>query len=186
MDTTFPCLYECAELTEGTDWASPCHYYYPGASTKGGRDGILVEIRPQLGQRWLATFAFGEITPKGTSGVFTTPDPQRLCVVAKGAGFIVSANDPMSWELVRVTPIIDIRPIRAHEIIVFADFTRLVAYGRMGIKWATKRLSWDNLKINEVNDTSIKGEFWDIRSEETATFVVDLRTGTHEGGIEEF
>jgi hypothetical protein len=183
MDATFHHLYECEELTEGLCSASSRHYYYPGASTTGGRDGIFVEVRPEHSPSWLATFAFGEIAPKGTSGIFTTPDPQRLCVVAKGSGYFVFANDPTSWEPVRVIPIIDVRPIRAHEIIVFAEFTRLVAYGPTGIKWSTKRLSWDNLKITEVTDTFIKGEFWDIRSEEIAEFVVDLATGTHEGEI---
>ncbi len=113
------------------------------------------------------------------------PDPRLLCIVAKGEGYLVSASSPTSWDRVQVIPIIDVRPIRTHEIIVFADFTRLVAYGQAGIKWQTKRLSWDNLKITDVTDTSIKGEFWDIRSEEMAGFVVDLATGTHQGGIDE-
>src|SRR5262245_48546290 len=69
----------------------------------------------------------------------------------------------------------------AHDIIVFADFTNLVAYGKTGLKWRTKRLSWDDLKIIEVTDIFIKGEFWDILSEGTATFVVDLATGAHTG-----
>jgi hypothetical protein len=149
----------------------------------GGRDGILVEICPERGKPWLATFAYGDIAPNGTSGVFSTPDPRRLCVVARGAGYLVSATDPTLWEPVRATPIIDVRPVRAREMIVFAEYTQLVAYGCAGIEWKTKRLSWDNLTITEVNDLHIKGEFWDIRNEEQATFVVDLATGAHEGGV---
>jgi hypothetical protein len=187
VDTTFRHAYECEQLTEGPGRASSSpHYYYPGASTEGGRDGIFVEVHPEDGEPWLGTFAFGQIAPKGPSGIFTMPDPRLLCIVAKGEGYLVSANSPTSWDRVRVTPIIDVRPIRAHEIIVFAEFTRLVAYGQAGIKWQTKRLSWDNLKITEVTDTAIKGEFWDIRSEAKENFVVDLATGTHQGGIEEF
>jgi hypothetical protein len=185
MDMTFSHLYDCEQLTEGPGVPSSPHFYYPGGSSKGGRDGILVRIRPYNGQPWLATFAFGEIAPRGPTGIFTTPDPQLLCVVAKGAGYFVSTSEPSSWESVRVTPIIDVRPIRNHDIIVFADFTRLVGYGKGGMKWATKRLSWDNLKIVEVTDTLIKGEFWDIRSDGIENFVVDLATGATDGEVEE-
>ena len=184
MDATFAHSYECERLNE-TPRTAPAHYYFPGASTKGGRDGILVEVRPERGQAWLGTFAFGQVTPKGVSGIFTTPDPQRLCVVSSGEGYLVSANTPTEWEAIRATPILDVRSIRAQGIIVFADYTTLVAYGQTGMKWKTKRLTWDSLKITEVTDAFIKGEFWDIRSEATASFVVDLATGTHQGGIKE-
>jgi hypothetical protein len=69
--------------------------------------------------------------------------------------------------------------------IVIANFTELVAYGRAGIKWRTRRLTWDSLQITEVTDASIKGEFWDILSEAMETFIVDLETGADSGGIED-
>jgi len=185
MDLTFPHLYECRLLSETSTVDLP-HYYYPGASTVGGRDGILVEVKPEHERPWMGTFAFGQISPKGFSAVFATPDSERLCVVAKGEGYIVSADDPRQWEMVRANPIIDVRPIPACGIIVFANFTEMVAYGQEGIRWRTKRLAWDDLKITEVSDTFIKGEFWDIRSEAMASFVVDLATGSHKGGIGEF
>lgn len=184
IDSTFAHSYECERLTE-TPRATQPHYYYPGASPRGGGDGILIEVRPQNGQMWLGTFAFGRLTAQAVSGLFTTPDPERFCVVSKGEGCIVSAANPTEWEAVRATPIIDVRSVRAQGIIVFANFTELVAYGPAGIKWRTKRLTWDSLKIIEVTDTSIKGEFWDMRSETIANFVVDLETGTHQGGIKE-
>lgn len=184
MHATFAHAYVCERLTETPQTAQE-HFFYPGASTKGGRDGILVEVRPECGRTWFGTFAFGQVTPKGISGIFTTPNPERLCVVSQGAGYFVSATKPTEWEAIRATPIIDVRPIRAQGIIVFANFTELVAYGPTGMKWRTKRLTWDSLKITEVTDAFIKGEFWDIQSEATANFVVDLASGTHQGGIKE-
>jgi len=185
MNTAFPHSYTWEELAEGPGSGSLHHYYYPGASMKGGRDGILIEVRPEFSRPWLGTFAFGEITPKGVSGVFTMPNPHQLCVVARGAGYVVAADDPTSWQPVRASPIIDVRPIPAHDIIVFAEYIRLIAYGRAGIRWETKRLSWDSLRITEVSDACIKGEFWDIRCESMETFSVDLTTGMHQGGIQE-
>jgi hypothetical protein len=184
MDTTFPHTYECERVTE-TPRVAHRHYYFPGASTEGGRDGILLQVRPAHGQAWLGTFEFGQVSPQGVSGIFTTPDPQRMCVVSKGAGYFVSTTTPTEWEAICARPIIDVRSISAHGIIVFANFTELVAYGSAGVHWRTKRLTWDSLNITEVTDAFIKGEFWDIRTEATANFIVDLATGTHQGGITE-
>src|SRR5262245_44560434 len=69
----------------------------------------------------------------------------------------------------------------AHDIIVFADFTNLVAYGKTGLKWRTKRVMWDDDRFTEVTRNLMKGEFWELVSERTATFVVDLATGAHAG-----
>ncbi len=184
IDRTFPQSYECEWLLETQQTVLP-HYYYPGASPEGGRDGVLIRVRPEGGQAWLGTFAFGIFTAKGISGIFTTPNPDRVCVVAAGEAYLVSVSAPTEWEAISILPIIDVRPIRAHGIIVFANFTELVAYGQTGIKWTTRRLTWDSLKITEVTDDLIKGEYWDILSEAMASFVVDLATGEHTGGIEE-
>jgi hypothetical protein len=184
MDTTFGHSYECEQLSE-TPGMTILHYYYPGASTQGGRDGILVRVYSHGGQPWLGTFAFGRLSSDGVSGAFTMPDPDRLCVVARGEGYIVSANAPALWEPVRSVPIMDVRPIRGQEIIVFADPWELVAYGQTGIKWRTGRLAWDGLRITEVTDRFIKGEFRELDDEAIGSFIVDLATGTHQGGIKQ-
>lgn len=181
MDATFPHLYECDRLTESPSTGIP-HYYYPGASRQGGHDGLLLELRPEAGEPWLGTFAFGDVTPKGVSGVFTTPDPDQVCVVSRGEGYLVSVSTPTNWKAVLAAPIIDVRSIPARGIIVFADYTTIAAYGQGGLYWKTLRLSWDGLRITEVTDSSIKGEFFDP-SGSMETFVVDLATGSHEGDI---
>jgi hypothetical protein len=144
----------------------------------------MVNVTPYEGDPWLGIFAFGQITPKGVTGIFSTPNPERLCVAAQGNAFIVSVSDPSTWESVRAIPVIDVRCVVKHGIIVFANFTELVAYGSQGLKWRTKRLTWDSMKVVEVTDDLLKGEFWDIRSESTQGFTVDLATGNHEGGID--
>lgn len=184
MDATFVHKYRCERLAELPKLAWP-HFFYPGASPRGGQDGILVKVCPCSGEPWLGTFAFGAFAPRGVSGIFTTPNPQGLCVVAKGAGYMVSVSSPAEWETVQATPIIDVHPVRARSLLVFATFTDLVAYGPSGMSWRTRRLSWDDLRITEVTDAVIRGEFWDIRSDATGNFTVDLATGHHEGGLDE-
>ena len=69
MNTTFPHAYECERLTE-TQGALSTHYYFPGASTEGGHDGMLVKI-------------FDE----GPAG-------RAYKIFAKAAGVIASAEAP--------------------------------------------------------------------------------------------
>jgi hypothetical protein len=179
MDTTFHHLYEYEQLAEIPGREVSPHFYYPGASSGGGRDGLIVRIQSCGGAPWLATFAFGQSSARGVrTGILTTPDPQRLCVIARGGGYFVNANDPTSWERVQAQPIIDVRQIAKQQMIVFADFTRLVAYGPEGKKWKSDRLGWDGVRITDVTDKVIKGETTDpMNGDKVVSFVIDLFTG---------
>lgn len=79
----------------------------------------------------------------------------------------------------------DVRSIKQQEIIVFANYTELLAYDKFGIKWRTERLAYDGFKIIEVTDSYLKGEFWNIRNEANDIFEVDLVTGFQVGGIKD-
>ena len=159
-------------------------YYYPGASVQGGKNGIIVRINPESGKSWVGIFALGNVSKNGFSGVYTTPHSNKLCVVANGTGYIVSSDNPQKWEEIKSIPIIDVRISKVQELIIFADYTKLIAYDNNGVKWNTKRLSWDNLKIIELSDDYIKGEYYDISSEANEFFEVNLISGISKGGVE--
>jgi hypothetical protein len=154
--------------------------YFPGGSSEGGHDGLLVRVRPQQGNPWMGVFAFG-FGSKFPTGVFTCPDSLSLCVVAAGSGYIVRVDSPESGEPVRCAPVTDIRPMEERQLLLFADFTRLVAYGRNGVAWRIPRLSWDGLKITAVGrDSSVVG--WDAVNSREVEFVVESSTGRSTGG----
>tara|TARA_R110002020_G_scaffold466285_2_gene688736 strand:- start:1825 stop:2379 length:555 start_codon:yes stop_codon:yes gene_type:complete len=159
-------------------------YYYPGASTLGGMDGVIVQINPEHGETWIGIFAFGNVSKNGALGVYTTPHSNKLCVVANGAGYIVSSDNPEKWEEIKSIPIIDARISKAQNLLIFADYTGLIAYNDNGVKWKTRRLAWDNLKIIELSDDYIKGEYFDIRSDRDEFFEVNLVSGISKGGVE--
>ncbi len=159
-------------------------FYFPGASTAGGRDGLVIKVTPgQLdGEPWVGVFAFGLLSPKGVSGVFTCPDPHHICVVARGAGYIVAAANPAQYELVEAEPVLGVYPVASSGLLVFADYLRLIAYGQEGLAWRTARLSWDGLQIDEVQGSWLRGKGWSSPENRHVAFAVDLRTGAHEGG----
>jgi hypothetical protein len=130
-------------------------------------------------------FAFGKFGKAGVSRVLSTPDPDKICVVANGAGYVVSASDPYTWEAVRVTPIMDMRVVQSARLVVFANYTEMLVYGESGVEWRTKRLAWDGFSILSVGDRTLIGEYWDIRGEVMQRFEVDLATGAARGGVED-
>ncbi|HVI48131.1 MAG TPA: hypothetical protein VM802_24905 [Chitinophaga sp.] len=174
VDLTFQNNYGVEVMEE---FGSGDRYYYPGANTQGGRDGIIVEVISSEGKNWIGVFAFGEISATGISALYSTPDPNKFCVVSNGSGYIVSSNNPKDWQEVKAIPVMDVRSIKNQKIIVFADYTELVAYDEVGIKWRTGRLTYDSFRITEVTESSLKGTVWSIRNEADETFEINLATG---------
>ncbi|MBO9584991.1 MAG: hypothetical protein J7574_12595 [Flavobacterium sp.] len=179
IDVSFQSSYSLEVLEKlGTEE----RYYYPSGVSHGGKDGLIVKVTHSKGESWIGVFAFGEISYKGLYGVYTTPNPDKFCVISRGAGYIVSSLNPNDWEEVDFIPIIDVRSIKSQSIIVFADFTDLIAYGENGIKWHTERVAHDSFKITEVTDRYLRGQFWNIRNEANETFEIDLLSGSQVGG----
>lgn len=158
-------------------------YYYPGASIEGGRDGIIVYFVSNEGIKWQGVFAFGDISNNGISGIFNLSESDKFYIVSRGAGYIISVNDPMNWDEIDPIPILDARILDILQIIVFADYTGLVAYNKDGIAWRSARLVHDGFKIISVKNSILTGEYFDPRNDENAIFEVDLSTGANKGGI---
>lgn len=182
VDFSFPNRFACEVLDE-LPRGLPLRYYFP-RDQAAGQDGVIVRVRPETAEGWIGMFAFGKFREAGVTRALSMPDPEKLCVVARGAGYVVTAATPDVWETVRAIPIIDVRAIPGAGLVVFANYTELLAYGKEGAKWRTKRLAWDGLKIVAVDDQTLVGEYWDIREEAMQRFEVDLATGVARGGVE--
>lgn len=138
-----------------------------------------LSVVPDRCSPWTGTFDAG---PEGLSEVCATPNPDVVCVVAKGQGYWVPVDHPAKYEAIPSMPIINVFSSTEHGIIVFQDHTRLVGYEKSGFLWKTERLTWDGLEIDEVTDSQIKGTGWDSPQDCRVAFSVDLFTGQSEGG----
>lgn len=176
IDETFPHTYTIRELQEMPDDLSMRRYQYPGGIIIDGYNyhGDKLEIQPENDYPWIGVFDLGGW---GKSGIYTTPNPSTFCVVIDGAGCFVNADDPADWEEVDAFPIWDVRTVPSHNLLLFTDYTDLIAYGEQGMKWQTDHLVSDELKITDITTTVIKGACFDP-IHDTGTFIVDLETGT--------
>jgi hypothetical protein len=180
VDLSFQTNYD-VEIVE--ELGSGNRYYYPGATTQKGKDGLIIKVIPSENESWIGVFAFGEISIKGVSGIYTTPNPEKLCVVSRGMGYIVSTNNPIDWEEVVPIPIMEVYSVAAQNLLIFADYTKIYAYNASGLKWKTERLAFNSFKIIEVTDTSLKGRYWNERNDRDEIFEIDLLTGLQIGEI---
>lgn len=184
IDMKFDKNYEYQILTEIPN-GNYSHFYYPGGRTDGGKDGILLKIIPRNSKEWLGTFAKGLISSNSLSCVLSWVNPNKICVVSSGTGFVIDINSPEKYEELDIDPIFYANSILERGLIVFASYTHVVAYNNDGLFWETERISFDNLQIADVNDSFIRGTYFDIRNDNDSEFKVDLSDGKVYGGIPE-
>jgi hypothetical protein len=152
--------------------------FFPGGTENGGHDGVLVKVTPRGKDRpWFGIFSFGDLRGKTISGVFSCPKEDVLCVVAAGRGYMVSVNTPTETCEVPAFPITNVWPAMERALILFADFTKLVAFGRNGLTWTSKRLSWDGIEIVSVDAKYARGKGWDPSRSTVIEFTLDLSDG---------
>src|SRR5690349_2757820 len=114
IDLTYPHSYELEELTElpGTGTLDVPLFYIPQPKTRPEHDGLWLKVSPAARKSWVGVFAFGYQSPPALSRVISSPDPNRACVIARGAAYIVKADEPENVEQLPILPVLDIRPIR--------------------------------------------------------------------------
>lgn len=149
----------------------------PGQSIH--REGLVVRVDGKDGGAWVGNFQRG---PEGLDGVFPTPSPSVVCVVAGGQGYLVPVDNPTEYVVVDAMPIKEVRAIAAKGILIFVDYVRLVGYGPSGCLWRTRRLSWDGIRLTDVTPERIAGFGRDASQGTEVPFSVDVDTGRSEGG----
>lgn len=152
------------------------------------RPALVVQVTPHRGEPWSA--AFGEDYFGFPSGLYTTPAPDTVCVVAGGAGYFVETRDPQhGWVSLACTPVRFVLPFASYGLLVFGSFIDFVAYHlnpdddqELTVAWRSARLGWDDLAVTRVTDDRIEGEAWHAPEDRMIGFSLDVRSGEHEGG----
>jgi hypothetical protein len=181
IDLALPHAYAVEEIGDlpGTGKFDVPVIFFPPPRNRSAHDGLWLKVTAASGKRWIGVFKFGHASPPAFSCVVDSLDPDRMCVISKGAAYIVKADQPEAWEQIPLVPVVDFRVVRDAGLLIFSDFIRLVAYGSSGLVWRSPRVCWDRLKIVSVNHGIIEGIGYDPTNLVTheSRFVVDLKTG---------
>jgi hypothetical protein len=137
-------------------------------------------VSPTDKPEWVGRFEIAYGVPPAINGVFATPRPDRICVVAGGQGFVIDVGNPKNYELVRCFPINSVAQSPTMNRMAFADFTGLEAWDANGSVWASRSVATDELMIVHINAGSLVCRGWE--PDFTFEIDIDLTDGTVIGG----
>jgi len=176
-----------AEILKVAPLITPARQFtYPlmiaGEEDALARGALQLLIRPATGGQFLATCALGFTDPTMPTGVHPCPNPDQICAVAGGYAYIIDTLHPERSTHISLKPVVSIHPDSTHNLLLFAGFQTILAWGPNGETWQTQRLSWEGIHITGVEGDTLHGTGWHLHTDKELPFTVDLRTGQHEGG----
>jgi len=183
IDTTFAHTWHADVLAARPLILPARQFVYPAQVEEVERGALEVMIRPpDRSAPLLVTCALGFAGQGVPNGVWSCPDPAWICVAAGGYVYLIDTAEPARWEQVEYRPVTEILAVADHELLIFASFHSLLAWGRHGKAWQTGRLSWDGVRITGIRAETLIGTGWEMNTDRELEFEVNLNTGEHRGG----
>jgi hypothetical protein len=176
-----------AEILSALPMILPAHQFtyplhVPGEEAAISRGALhLLVHTPQAGD-FLATCALGFDSASVPTGIWACPHADDICAVAGGYAYIIRSTHPSQSLFLPLRPVVAVHPLPDHNLLLFAGFHSLLAFGRDGLLWQTARLTWEGLRITEISADTIHGFGWDLTTDRDVAFTVSLSTGHHTGG----
>jgi hypothetical protein len=175
----FPAAYFTREIEELPPGADVAELRPKGQSGPGG---LIFEVDPNVADSWIG-FARPSVirSSKAVSGLVTTPNPNQLCVIARGTAYLVDATNQGYCPVSASSPIMAVTSLQQVGLLLLATPWVVIGIGREGFAWQTGRLAIDGLRLDEADESRLIGVA-DPDSVEPREFVIDLQTGVHQGG----
>jgi len=180
-DLSFPHAWQAEILPQRPLILPARHLTYPRAAEDVERGALEVLVRPEAAEPFLATFALGFADPAVPTGLWSCPAAHDLCAAAGGYAYIVDTRDPPRFTQIEFRPVLEVRPLPDHNLLLFAGHHALLAWGAGGLAWQTPRLSAEGLRLTEIRGNTLHGFGWDLLTDREVPFAVDLRTGENTG-----
>jgi hypothetical protein len=146
------------------------------------RGALQLLVRPAAGGSFLATCALGFTDPSMPTAVFACPNSQQMCAVAGGYAYVIDTTNPERCTHVALKPVVEVRSLITHNLLLFVGFHSIVAWGGEGLLWESARLSWEGVRITGIEGNALHGVGWNLLTDREAGFSLDLLTGLHQGG----
>lgn len=109
------------------------------------RASMLIRVSAYNHYTWWGIFR-GDY-PSAKWGVFTCPSECHLSVIVAGCGYIVDSTNPTSWEAIAAYPVVEVFPVVERWLLLFLDFSEIIAYGVRGFEWRTGDMGFDGFAV---------------------------------------
>jgi hypothetical protein len=165
------------------DMPSVIDYDFHGAGVTP-RPDLLLQVTTANGKSWTGGVrAGGPSVASAATGALTTPNKNRLLVLARGDAYLIDVQAPTNYRALSTGgPVVAFKPVPREKVLLLATPWDVTAIGTDGVLWTTGRLAIDGLRLDESQDGWIAGVA-DPGDLEPRDFAIDLRTGKHEGGV---
>jgi len=141
-----------------------------------GREGFVVELGASTGEKWTANFQPGMA---GLTEACAHPNGRDVLVFSGGDFWVVN-SDSRSTSLLACA--IDLYWPVSNGLVLSRQGLAFLKFGKTGIAWHTKRLSWDGFDQVVLNDNQLTALAWSPLTDSWAPCSVDLTTGASLGG----
>jgi hypothetical protein len=144
-----------------------------------GRDECLVKVRAR-DKQWIAAFrgGAGEV-----SVAMASPSPQHFFLSLSGQGYWVDTENPPATKVIRAYPVREVRAVPEAGALICTDDTDMLLFTRSSVRWVSRRIASDGLKITGADARGVWGKAWVAVANKDVDFFVNLETGAVEGGI---
>ncbi len=179
VDLSFPHRWQAEILGLRPLILPPRHFVYPRAAEEVERGALELTIRPETPDAlpFLATCALGFRDPSAPTGIWSTPDPEKICAVAGGYAYIVDTTAPELFTMLPYRPVLEVRAVVAEGLLLFVGHHALLAWGASGMAWESAKLSDEGVTITSVDNGVLRGTGWEMMRDSERPFAIDLRTG---------
>jgi len=195
VELSFPHRWHAEILTARPLILLPRHFVYPRETEEIERGALEVLIKPhRLGapqpalslskgldfETWepfLATCALGFRDPAVPTGLWSTPEPEKICAVSGGYAYVIDTTAPERFTMISYRPVLEVRSALAANLLLFVGHHSILAWGRDGQAWQSPKLSDEGLTITAINGAILHGRGWQMMSDKETPFALDLVTG---------
>jgi hypothetical protein len=174
----FPQAFDAAVLEE---WPGGVVEVRAWPEDQAPSDGLLIRFQPHGGVTWLGLFRFWDPV-NSMSAIVSLPRPDQVCVIAGGRALVLDVNEKRELYVLPILPVTDVRQTLREGINIVAGLTSVAAIGANGVLWHTRRITWDDLQIDGIEDGRVFGTGLDPTMAQRVGFSIDLATGDAIGG----
>jgi hypothetical protein len=178
VDLSFPHAWQAEPLAARPLILPPRHFTYPQQVEEVERGALEIMVRPGADpQPFLATCALGFRDASVPTGVWSAPNPDELCAVSGGYGYLIDTTAPERFTMLSHRPVLRVLAAVAADLLLFVGHRTVLAWGHNGLAWESSKLSDEGVTITSVEEHTLRGLGWHMMTDKETPFTLDLRSG---------
>jgi hypothetical protein len=128
-------------------------------------------------QPFLATCALGFRDPAAPTGLWSTPEPEKICAVSGGYAYLIDTTAPERFTMIPYRPVLQVLPAIEDGLLLLVGNRMILAWGSNGQAWESEKLSDEGVTITGIGNGVLHGTGWAMLTDKEAAFALDLRSG---------